>query len=540
MSNKVKKKKHKKPKKLAFIHQFKLIVNSFQKRKLKIKFRALRELYNMVLGEIIKRERKLRLDSRYKNALDLYRVESTKQEGKDLFKVLNNDYLLNKQDLQSFATQAKNSSYMSDHLDGDTVQVISDRAYDAYMDYKLGLRGRPRFKSYKKGLRSISGKKNNCVFFTKEGKVKWKDLLIDVFYDKKDTNGVQSHALNQKIKYCRIVTKFIKGEDHYYLQLVLDGTPKQKHSYPNKTIGVDIGPSTIAIVSDNEAILEPLCSELEDINKEIKKLQRSNSRKTRINNPNNYEKDFYKNSHKKLGKVIKGKKVWKNSNKYIQNENKIKELYRVLADKRKNLHNSLANKTLSLGKNVKIENNNYKAWQKGWFGKTIGFRAPSMFVSTMTRKAESAGGYVETIPTWTSKLSQFCHVCGNFTKKSLSQRTHTCCGITIQRDLYSALLIKHYDLEAVKVNTKPISDNWQSFDMILNDAVLTCSNKFRKGYLWDKAELYSIKKTCLGGQELEKRNSHIESLVVSSECLYSKLCESKENTKEAANKKRTP
>lgn len=374
-------------------------------------------------------------------------------------------------------------------------------------------------------------KKNNCVFFNKDGKVKWKDLLLDVVYDKKDTNGVQFHALNQRIKYCRIVSKFIKGEDHYYLQLVLDGIPKQKHSFPDQTIGIDIGPSTVAIVSDNDAILEPLCSELEKVDLKIKKLQRSNSRKTRINNSNNYEKDFYKKGRKKLGKVIKGKKVWKNSKKYIQNENKIKELYRVLADKRKTLHNLLANKVLSLGKNVKIENNNYKAWQKGWFGKTIGFRAPSMFVSTMNRKAESAGGYVETIPTWTSKLSQFCHVCGNFTKKPLSQRTHTCCGITIQRDLYSALLIKHYNLEVGKVNTKPISDNWQSFDMILNDAVLTCSNKFRK---------VSNIQTCLGIQELEKRNSHIESLVVSSECLYSKLCESKENTEEAANKKRTP
>lgn len=532
MSKKLKSRKNKKPKNPTFVHQFLLKVNSFQKRKLKIKFRALRELYNMVLGEIIKREHKLRLDSRYKIALDLYRLEKTKQQGKDLFKILNNEYLLKKENLQSFATQAKNSSYMRDHLDGDTVQVISDRAYDAYMDYRFGLRGKPRFKSYQKGLKSISGKKNNCIFFTKEGKVKWKDLLLDVVYDKKDINGVQSHALSQKIKYCRIVTKFIKGQERYYLQLVLDGNPKQKHSYQNKTIGLDIGPSTIAVVSDNEAILEPLCSELEKVDKEIKKIQRSNSRKIRINNPNNYEKDFYKKGHKKLGKVIKGKKVWIKSTKYIQNENKIKELHRILADKRKNLHNSLANKVLSLGKNVKIENNNYKAWQKGLFGKTIGFRAPSIFVSTLNRKAESAGGYVETIPTWTSKLSQFCHVCENFTKKSLSQRTHTCCGITIQRDLYSALLIKHYDLEAVKVNTKPIRDNWKSFDMILNDAVLTCSNKFRK---------VGILPTSLGIQELEKRNSHIESLVVSGQCQASNECESmKKKPEEVANKKRTP
>lgn len=531
MSKKLNKNKNGKPKNPTFIHQFKLRVNAYQQRKLKIKFRALRELYNMVLSEIIKRERKLRLDLRYKMALDLYRVEETKQEGKDLFKVLNSYYLLKKENLQSFATQSKNSSYMRDHLDGDTVQVISDRAYNAYMDYRFGLRGKPRFKSYKKGLKSISGKKNNCVLFTKEGRVKWKDLLLDVVYDKKDIHGIQSHALAQKIKYCRIVTKFIKGRDHYYLQLVLDGIPKQKNSYPSQEIGIDMGPSTIAIFSNHKAMLQPLCADLEKIDKDIKKLQRSNSRKTRINNPSNYEKDFYKKGHRKLGKVIKGKKIWNNSKLYSNNENKIKELYRVLVDKRKNLHNSLANEVLALGKHVKIENNNYKAWQKGWFGRTIGFHTPSMFVSILNRKAESAGGYIEKIPTWNSKLSQFCHVCGNFTKKALSQRTHTCCGITVQRDLYSALLIKHYDLEVGKVNTKPISDNWQSFDMILNDAVLTCGKKFR---------IVGNISTSLGIQELEKRNSHIEAFEVSGQYLTSRNCESKgKKSKETANKKRT-
>lgn len=79
MSKKIKNKKNKRPTTPTFIHEFRLKINTFQRRKLKIKFRALRELYNMVLGEIMKRERKLRLDPRYLIALSLYRVEATKQ-----------------------------------------------------------------------------------------------------------------------------------------------------------------------------------------------------------------------------------------------------------------------------------------------------------------------------------------------------------------------------------------------------------------------------------------------------------------------------
>src|SRR5690606_30638325 len=189
---------------------------------------------------------------------------------------------------------------------------------------------------------------------------------------------------------------------------------KVKNDYPTNTVGLDMGVSTAAAINDEKAILVPFCAELETINKELKKLQRKNSRSMRMNNPNNYEPNFYKKGRKKLGKVIKGKKVWNNSKNYIKTQNTIKELYRLQADKRKTLHNVLANEILSLGKFVKIENNNYKAWQKGWFGKTIGFRAPSMFVSTLTRKAESAGGKVELIDTWTSKLSQYCHVCDDY------------------------------------------------------------------------------------------------------------------------------
>ena len=499
----------------SYIHDFLLKTNKHIDRKLAIKFRCLRELYNMVLAEVFRRNKKLRNDPRFKQANLLNKKEETKPEAKLLYKALDEDYKLKNNYLQSFATCAKNSSYMKDHLDGDTVQVISDRAFNAFNEYRFKKRGKPRFKSLYKGLKSICGKKNACVSF-KDGKVKWKDLSIDVVYDKKDKHGVEFNALSKKIKYCRINSKFVKGKIRYYLQLVVEGIPLQKHFISDSSFALDIGVSTVAAVCDDKAILVPFCDGLVEINREIKGLQRKSNRSLKMNNPTNYDKN---------GKIIKGSKNWKKSNRYLNIQNQIKELYRIQTDKRKTLHNILANEMLSFGKYIKIENNSYKAWQKGWFGKTIGFRAPSTFVSTLTRKAESAGGRVDQIDTWTSKLSQYCHVCQTFKKKSLSLRTHNCCGITVQRDLYSALLAKHYDLKKKQVNANHIVKIWSSLDTILKGAALTYENKYRVSSPSANPSIFSSKekrrcrrrklRLC---EKREKRCSHEKSneLLVSS------------------------
>ncbi len=59
----------------------------------------------------------------------------------------------------------------------------------------------------------------------------------------------------------------------------------------------------------------------------------------------------------------------------------------------------------------------------------------------------STGGTLHEIPTRSTKLSQYCHGCGQCTKKPLSQRLHQCpCGIgPVQRDLYSAFLAAYLD-----------------------------------------------------------------------------------------------
>ena len=83
------------------------------------------------------------------------------------------------------------------------------------------------------------------------------------------------------------------------------------------------------------------------------------------------------------------------------------------------------------------------------FGKSVGLRAPGMFLDLLKPTVASTGGTGGSFhSTRSTKLSQFCHGCGQFVKKPLWQRWHACpCGIgPIQRDLSSAFLAAYLDV----------------------------------------------------------------------------------------------
>jgi putative transposase len=74
-------------------------------------------------------------------------------------------------------------------------------------------------------------------------------------------------------------------------------------------------------------------------------------------------------------------------------------------------------------------------------------------------------------PTHTTKLSQTCHICKEIVKKSLSQRWHICCGIKMQRDLYSAFLSKCVDIKTSSLDMARANHLWQGMEPILSEAI---------------------------------------------------------------------
>ena len=355
----------------------------------------------------------------------------------------------------------------------------ANRAFKAVQRVAFGQAKRIRFKG-KNQLKSVEGKTNTTGIRYNEqtGHIEWKGLKLKCIIDVSDK--VVTHGLSHRVKYCRIVKRIFNGKVRFFVQLILEGKPYQKFKLPDNTVGIDIGPSTIAVVTDDNAIIERFCDELKDKQKEIRRLQRKLDRQRRANNPQNYNPDGTINAVivQPLSSPKPGKKIWHESTRYKKTKRKLAEIQRKLAAHRKTLHGNLANRILRRGKRVKTEKLSYRAFQKN-YGKSVKNRAPGMFMEILRRKAENAGGSVDEFSTRTTKLSQYCHKCGKYTKKPLSQRVHTCCNLNIQRDIYSAFLagsvVENSGESTVRstLDTADVTKRWRSTEAVLRRAVST-------------------------------------------------------------------
>ena len=337
-------------------------------------------------------------------------------------------------------------TWIGEHLGAHEVQTLATRAYRAANTYLLGQHGRPRFKG-KGRLRSVEGKgPGSGLRWTDRHTVVWGNLALRPTIDADDP--VVRHALCSRVKYVRIVRRQVRLRTRWYVQLVCAGLPYRKvrrratddggtglaPKYPlgRGTVGLDFGPSTLAAVGEKDAMLVAFCPGVVHPAKAIRRLQRHIDRQRRASNPGNYLPD---------GRVRPGRKRWHVSVRQRRTEGALAETHRRLAAGRKTAQGTLANRVLGLGDVFQVEKVSLRAFQRA-FGRSVGRRAPGMFVQRLSRKAASAGGKVIAFPTKTTALSQVCQ-CGRRAKKPLSLRWHECpCGVGAQRDLYSAHLAR--------------------------------------------------------------------------------------------------
>ncbi|NBX84742.1 MAG: transposase [Gammaproteobacteria bacterium] len=428
----------------VFIYELRLKTSPYEMGVLNKRLDMARKIYNACLGEALKRLRLMRESKQYQAASKLSNKE--RSQG---FKAVRKQYAFSEYDLHAFVKTLRKDSFLEQHIDSSTAQKLASRAFNSVVQYAVGKRGKPRFKSVHR-FSSVEGKSNVVGIRWKDGKIVWgKEFSCAVISDVKDKHGVEYHALSKETKYVRLVRRKIKGKQVWYAQLIQLGRPHQKlkNQLGNDIVGLDIGPSSIAVVGEHTAHLQAFCPEIEDVSRDIKRLQRQMSRMMRLNNPENFEPDrmiLNKNGNKilKKGKVKKGVRKWFRSLRYLALKNEVAELQRKMAAQRKSSHGQLANNILAIGVEIKTENLSYKRLQKN-FGKSVGKRAPGLFIERLRYKAENAGGQVIEFNTRTTALSQTCQ-CGQKQKKALKERWHCCgvCGIEVQRDLYSAYLAR--------------------------------------------------------------------------------------------------
>lgn len=438
----------------------------FQEHILEKRFEIARNIYNACLGEIIKRHKAMRHDQRWQQALR--NPDST--ENRKIFNRLKKEYKVDQYGFYPFIIDMNKK--FSENMDSRTTRKIADRARLAYEKKLSGLAKKVNFK--RKGeLSSVEGSENTRGITFKNGNLRWRKLHIPVLVSEKD--AYLNLALEDEIKFCRILRRKEKGKPRYYTQLIMVGVPPFKKNFKPATegrVGIDIGTQTVAIASETEVQLLELAPNIDNLEREKRSLLRKMDRQRRANNPNKYNE----NGTIKQGNSDK----WVDSKRYLKTKCEYSEICRVIARQRELSHHELANKIVSLGNDIRVEKMNYQGLQKRSkeltinqktgrynsrkrFGKSIGNKAPAMLISIIDEKLKYESEGIKKVNTYTVKASQYNHIEDTYVKKPLSQRWNYLEDETIQRDLYSAFLIMNTNDELDLVDREKCLDTFDNF-----------------------------------------------------------------------------
>lgn len=273
--------------------------------------------------------------------------------------------------------------------------------------------------------------------------------------------------------FASISFKEIRGKTRVYIHITIEGISKPKynkngtrrHQYGKGFIGCDIGPQSIAYTSKEEVGLKNLAergTSIKDREQKEARILRKMDRSRRAMNPENYNDD---------GKIRKGKKTWKKSNRYKKLQSQYRNICRIAAENRHLAINEEVNHMRALGnvfitepKNAKklqkrsknterqdkpsviqksdgTEQLVYKYKRKKRHGKSIKNRCPGYFQAQAKAKFERTGGVYIEVPA-AYRASQYDHTCNKYIKKTISQRMYELAdGTRVQRDWYSSFLM---------------------------------------------------------------------------------------------------
>jgi len=467
----------------SFVMEFELIAGDQEINFLEKRFNTGSNIYNLCLDHCIKQLNKLKRDKEYRKSLKALKTVNRKLEKNKLpqdeikrlkeiktscinkIKELEKEYQFTENDIQKYAKVPR--EFIEKILNSNIVQKIASTAFDAVK--KIQYRKAKKVKFKKKGEISLEGKSNKTGFIFDIKTMKLK-LGKELFCNLKTFDERQRNCFKNRIKFCRILKRYIRGKKRYFLQIVFEGTPETDFQIGEGEVGLDIGTSTVAISSDNEVKLLKL-SETETEARKIRTLQRSLDRKRRMANPDNYDEN---------GRVKKKRKEWKLSKNYFKELNKLKEIYRKKKVKDNQYKNIIVKFILSQGDTVKTEKTSVNSWKskskktvinknngknisKKRFGKSVNNNAPGTLKRKLSEKLSYFGKELVEINPFKTKASQFNHISQEFKKCSLEVRFRELeKGIVVQRDLYSAFLIKNVE-KLSEYNMEKINQQFEKF-----------------------------------------------------------------------------
>ena len=131
-------------------------------------------------------------------------------------------------------------------------------------------------------------------------------------------------------------------------------------------------------------------------------------------------------------------------------------------------------------KHTEVSEKTGKFKKKKRFGKSLQNRAPAMLIEIINRKLSYIGKEIKKINTYKVKASQFNHSNQEYEKKSLSKRWVEILGNKIQRDLYSAFLIKNVKDSLEEIDVEKANKSFENFVKLHNIEIERIVNSTKK------------------------------------------------------------
>ncbi len=285
------------------------------------------------------------------------------------------------------------------HLLQDVI-IRLDRAYQAFFRrVKAGqkpgfprFKGRSRYRTFtffdaanRNGARIVSGGKR--VELVGIGKVKFR----------------QHRPMEGRVKQ---VSVSFDGDGHWYVAFACDEVPVKPLPATGASVGIDVGITTFAALSDGGEVPNPRLREAAQ--PAMARVQRTIARRKR------------------------GSKRQRSARAILRKQ------HAAVARRRKDFHHKTAKVLVEHYDAIAVEDLNVKGLAAGMLAKQVQDAGWAQFVTILSHKAESAGRELHRVDA--AGTSQECSACGATVRKGLHVRVHRCpgCGYTADRDINAA------------------------------------------------------------------------------------------------------